>query len=112
MSRTYKDRFELRGETNVADPDPGSEIRCILDPWIPDIPDPRSAILGEINLFQFVMINWSIGHSIFNFKTTLSPDEHTTIFHFLIINSRSQISDPDFYPSRIPVSDTRSRIQQ
>ncbi len=95
---------------------------CILDPWIPEpdpgagsrsrIPDPRSATLGEINLFQFVMINWSIGHSIFNFKTTLSPDEHKTIFHFLIINSRSQISDPDFYPSQIPVSDTRSRIQQ
>ena len=79
---------------------------------IPDIPDPRSATPGEINLYQFVMINWSIGHSIFNFKTTLSPDEHKTIFHFLIINSRSQISDPDFYPSRIPVSDTRSRIQQ
>jgi hypothetical protein len=79
---------------------------------IPDIPDPRSATLGEINLFQFVMINWSIGHSIFNFKTTLSPDEHKIFFHFLIINSRSQISDPDFYPSRIPVSDTRSRIHQ
>ena len=39
LSRTYKDRFELRGETNVADPDPGSEIRCIRDPWIPE-PDP------------------------------------------------------------------------
>jgi hypothetical protein len=77
------------------DPGAGSWSR------IPDIPDPRSATLGEINLFQFVMINWSIGHSIFNFKTTLSPEEHKTIFYFLIINSRSQISDPDFYPSRI-----------
>ncbi len=36
MSRIYKDRFELRGETNVADLNPGSEILCLFDPWIQD----------------------------------------------------------------------------
>jgi hypothetical protein len=28
--------FELKGETNVEDLDPGSEIRCLFNPWIQD----------------------------------------------------------------------------
>ncbi len=101
-------------------------VSLILIEWSSfEIATFASGLLGTVELdvmsivqqvlyifFQFVMINWSIGHSIFNFKTTLSPDEHKIFFHFLIINSRSPISDPDCYPSRIPVSDTRSRIQQ
>jgi hypothetical protein len=58
--------MKLSTQVSVADPDPGSEIRCFFTPWIrirdeffPDpgsrIPDPRGMFFGEIFLRILVL---------------------------------------------------------
>ena len=52
---------------SVADPDPGSGIRCFFDPWIRDgfFPDPRSRIPDPDHCFVSLFTKFFCKNSLF-----------------------------------------------